>query len=44
MNMLENVMEFFRNLPPKKCASCGEQMEEQAEAYTTVCSKCAGTQ
>ncbi|WP_422723703.1 protein YhfH [Jeotgalibacillus soli] len=43
ITMLENVMEFYRNIPPKQCASCGDKMEEQAEAYSTVCDKCSSS-
>ena len=27
--MLENIVEFFRNLPEKICVKCGEKIEEQ---------------
>ena len=40
LNMVRNVMEFFRNLPPKKCSECGENIEEQHECYGIVCDKC----
>ncbi|WP_144512208.1 protein YhfH [Bacillus sp. FJAT-22090] len=38
--MLENVIEFFRNLPEKTCATCGETIEEQHECYGNQCDKC----
>ncbi|MET0960124.1 MAG: protein YhfH [Psychrobacillus psychrotolerans] len=38
--MLENVIEFFRNLPAKKCATCGDTIEEQHECYGNHCDKC----
>ncbi|PZX04930.1 YhfH-like protein [Psychrobacillus insolitus] len=38
--MIENVLEFFRNLPEKKCATCGEKIEEQHECYGNTCDKC----
>lgn len=38
--MLENVVEFFKNLPDKVCVQCGEKMEEQSESYSTTCDKC----
>lgn len=38
--MVRNVLEFFRNLPPKQCVECGENIEEQHECYGTVCDKC----
>lgn len=40
--MLENALEFFRNLPPKKCTDCGETIEEQHECYGNKCEKCQG--
>lgn len=38
--MIENVVEFFKNLPPKQCATCGELIEEQHECYGTQCNSC----
>ena len=38
--MLENVVEFFKNLPDKICASCGDKIEEQSECYSNNCEKC----
>lgn len=38
--MLENVLDFFRKLPPKKCNECGEVIEEQHECYGNTCDKC----
>ncbi|WP_203334890.1 protein YhfH [Planococcus beigongshangi] len=38
--MIENVVEFFKNLPPKQCANCGKQIEEQHECYGTQCNSC----
>lgn len=38
--MLENVVEFYKNLPPKTCVTCGEEMEEQHECYSTTCEEC----
>ena len=38
--MIENVVEFFKNLPPKQCVSCAETMEEQHECYQNECDKC----
>jgi hypothetical protein len=40
--MLENVTEFFKNLPPKLCRDCGEIVEEQHECYGDKCDKCLG--
>ncbi|MFC7365972.1 MULTISPECIES: protein YhfH [Bhargavaea] len=38
--MMESVVEFFKNLPPKMCADCGEKIEEQHECYSNKCDKC----
>ncbi|MFC5464710.1 protein YhfH [Lederbergia graminis] len=38
--MVQNIIEFFKNLPPKKCAECGKQIEEQHECYETKCPQC----
>ncbi|MCJ8005946.1 protein YhfH [Lederbergia wuyishanensis] len=39
--MIENVIEFFKNLPAKKCTECGEKITEQHECYGTKCDKCS---
>ncbi|WP_082798910.1 protein YhfH [Metasolibacillus sp. FSL H7-0170] len=39
--MLENVVEFFRNLPEKTCVQCGNKMEEQSECYSHSCENCS---
>ena len=31
--MLENIIDFFKNLPPKVCTVCGKDIEEQHECY-----------
>ncbi|WP_110926574.1 protein YhfH [Bacillus massiliglaciei] len=36
----KNPMEFFRTLPAKQCAECGQHMEEQAESYSMECERC----
>jgi len=38
--MLQNPLEFFRQLPQKECAECGEMIEEQAESYLMECDHC----
>ena len=38
--MIENVIEFFKNLPAKQCAQCGEKIEEQHECYGNTCDTC----
>ncbi|MBS4193594.1 protein YhfH [Lederbergia citri] len=39
--MLENVIDFFKNLPAKKCTECGEKIAEQHECYGTKCDQCS---
>jgi ArsR family metal-binding transcriptional regulator len=38
--LIKNPVEFYRNLPKKECAECGEHMEEQAESYLLECERC----
>jgi len=38
--MIENVIEFFKNLPAKVCTSCGNEIEEQHECYGNKCDAC----
>ncbi|MCA1039415.1 YhfH family protein [Bacillus infantis] len=38
--MLENIVEFFRNLPAKQCSECGSSIDEQHECYGNKCDKC----
>ncbi|QHS24400.1 YhfH family protein [Virgibacillus sp. MSP4-1] len=33
-------MEFFRNLPSKKCVKCGSQIHEKADCYGNICDDC----
>ncbi|MFA9559610.1 protein YhfH [Evansella sp. AB-rgal1] len=40
--MLQSSTEFFRNLPPKECAKCGDQIEEMADCYSHKCEDCDG--
>jgi hypothetical protein len=40
IRMLENVVEFFRNLPAKKCVECGNEIDEQHECYGSKCDNC----
>ena len=40
--MLMKVLEFFKNLPPKKCVQCGREIEEQHECYGNTCENCLG--
>lgn len=38
--MLINVIEFFKNLPAKMCATCSEEITEQHDCYSNKCDKC----
>lgn len=38
--MLENVIEFFKNLPKKTCVTCGNEIEEMHECYGSKCDAC----
>ncbi|WP_204499111.1 protein YhfH [Aquibacillus albus] len=35
-----NVLEFFRNLPRKKCFNCGNPIDEKADCYSNLCDNC----
>lgn len=37
---MQNPVEFFKVLPKKVCAECGQEMEEQAESYMMECDYC----
>lgn len=39
--MIESIVEFFKNLPPKQCAHCGKAIEEQHECYGNQCEQCS---
>ncbi|WP_069202997.1 protein YhfH [Bacillus testis] len=38
--MIQSSVEFFKNLPPKKCTECGKAIEEQHECYGNTCDQC----
>lgn len=40
--MIQNIVEFFKNLPPKECVNCGNKIEEQHECYGNKCDSCLG--
>ena len=40
IDMIDQPMEFFRNLPTKTCANCGKEIDEQHEAYHNKCDDC----
>lgn len=37
---LGSVVEFFRNLPPKQCSCCGQEVKEMHESYVLKCETC----
>ncbi|MGO4886460.1 protein YhfH [Anaerobacillus sp. MEB173] len=39
-NLITPSTEFFRNLPPKKCAECGNNIDEQHDCYSHQCENC----
>ncbi|MGN7398372.1 protein YhfH [Cytobacillus praedii] len=40
--MIQNILDFFRNLPTKQCVECGKAIEEQHECYGNKCDHCMG--
>ncbi|MBY0121110.1 protein YhfH [Bacillus sp. S/N-304-OC-R1] len=40
--MIQNIIEFFRNLPAKQCIECGKPIDEQHECYGNKCDHCLG--
>ena len=34
------LVEFFKNLPKKKCHHCGNNIVEKADCYGNVCDEC----
>ncbi|HZG73992.1 MAG TPA: protein YhfH [Chondromyces sp.] len=42
--MVQNIVEFFKNLPAKECSKCGDHIEEQHECYGNTCSNCTDIQ
>ncbi|MFB9761107.1 MULTISPECIES: protein YhfH [Bacillaceae] len=41
--MIQKPLEFFRNLPSKKCCECGREIEELHEVYQNKCDDCTHT-
>lgn len=37
---MQSIVEFFRNLPSKRCVHCGNQMVEKADCYGNICDDC----
>ncbi|HLQ71863.1 MAG TPA: protein YhfH [Bacillota bacterium] len=35
-----NVIEFFKNLPKKKCHICNKDIIEKADCYSNLCDEC----
>ncbi|MBM7647594.1 hypothetical protein JOC78_000515 [Bacillus ectoiniformans] len=42
--MINNIVEFFKNLPAKQCTKCGSHIDEQHECYHSVCDECTDIQ
>lgn len=40
IQLLTSSTEFFKNLPPKKCAECGTEIDEQHDCYAQECNSC----
>ncbi|MEZ0117062.1 protein YhfH [Heyndrickxia faecalis] len=38
--MVQNILDFFKNLPDKYCTECGEKIDEQSECYGNTCPNC----
>ncbi|KAB7704961.1 YhfH family protein [Bacillus aerolatus] len=38
--MINNIVDFFKNLPAKQCTKCGSYIEEQHECYNHTCDEC----
>ncbi|OIJ12781.1 YhfH family protein [Anaerobacillus arseniciselenatis] len=37
---LQTATDFFKNLPPKQCTNCGNEIDEMHDCYTHQCEKC----
>ncbi|WP_074598143.1 protein YhfH [Sediminibacillus halophilus] len=37
---LLSIVEFFKNLPRKKCHNCGKEILEKADCYGNLCDHC----
>ncbi|WP_100330549.1 protein YhfH [Bacillus xiapuensis] len=40
--MVQNIVDFFKNLPAKQCSKCGSYIDEQHECYSNFCEECTG--
>jgi len=40
--LIFHILEFYWNLPPKLCVSCGSVIDEQSECYSNICHSCLG--
>jgi predicted RNA-binding Zn-ribbon protein involved in translation (DUF1610 family) len=38
--MIDNVIDFFKNLPAKVCTTCGKKIEDQHKYYGNKCDNC----
>ncbi|WP_084040689.1 protein YhfH [Gracilibacillus boraciitolerans] len=36
-----NILEFYRNIPRKKCKKCGNEIVEKADCYQNICDHCS---
>jgi hypothetical protein len=37
---MTGTAEYYENIPPKQCCSCGAEIEEQHESYAIECERC----
>lgn len=37
---MQSIVEFFKNLPGKKCHKCGDIIVEKADCYGNICDDC----
>ncbi|OIJ18960.1 YhfH family protein [Anaerobacillus alkalidiazotrophicus] len=37
---IQSAVEFFKNLPPKLCSNCQQEVNEMHDCYTHKCEKC----
>jgi len=37
---MKNIVEFYRNLPKKRCQECNQVINEKADCYSNICDEC----
>ncbi|WLV25518.1 protein YhfH [Aciduricibacillus chroicocephali] len=37
---MNNIIEFFKKLPKRKCRKCGHEIREKADCYVSLCDDC----